>query len=486
MSTTTGAWPQHVPTTTDPTDPAGPTGRLATWLANVELADIPEEILARGKHVTLDGIGCALVGAQLPWSRRAVDLVCSLEGEGPATLIGWNRKTSAPAAALLNSTFIQGFELDDFHALAPLHSASVVLPALFALAQTVGPVSGARFMLAAMCGYEVGPRVGLALHGAQMLSRGWHSGAVFGTHASAAAAGKLHSLNAAQFEDALGLAGTQSGGLMAAQFEAMSKRMHHGFAARAGLYASVLAKGGYTGIKRVFERDYGGFLSTFGEGHDPDASQISAGLGTKWETEGIVIKRYPAMGSLLAPIAAMLEIHGRRQCATDTIERIDLDCASASFHHGGWQATRPLTPIGAQMNMAYAVAVTAIDGEARMKQFSPERIDRDDVWALMERINVRHETSFDEDGPLARGAVRLRVSFTDGTREDVLLRHPRGRLLEPVSNPDIVAKFRSLTADVIDSKRQRRIEELTLRLDRLDDIGELLELLGPQVGDALA
>ena len=44
---------------------------------------------------------------------------------------------------------------------------------------------------------------------------------------------------------------------MAAQFEAMCKRMHHGFSGRNGLYAAVLAAGGYTGIKRVFEREYG-------------------------------------------------------------------------------------------------------------------------------------------------------------------------------------------------------------------------------------
>jgi aconitate decarboxylase len=109
-------------------------------------------------------------------------------------------------------------------------------------------------VLGAVAGFEVGPRVGLALHGIEMLSRGWHSGAVFGTHAAAASAGVLLGLDAARFEDALGLAGTQSAGLMAAQYEAMCKRMHHGFSARNGLYAALLAAGGYTGIKRVHVR----------------------------------------------------------------------------------------------------------------------------------------------------------------------------------------------------------------------------------------
>lgn len=469
-----------------PSDPQGPTGKLASWLATVQLEDIPEQALERGKYLTLDGLGCALVGAQLPWSRKAVELVCALEGAGESPLIGWGKKTTPSAAALLNGTFIQGFELDDFHPLAPLHAASVVLPSLFAAAGLLRNVSGERFLLGAMCGYEVGPRVGLALHGSQMLSRGWHSGAVFGTHASAAAAGKLHGLDAAAFEDALGLAGTQSGGLMAAQFEAMSKRMHHGFASRSGLYAAVLAAGGYTGIKRVFEREYGGFLSTFGEGHDPDATQVSAGLGVKWETETYVIKQYSAMGALLAPIGAVLEMRQRRGVTAADIEAIELECASAAFHHGGWQAHRPITPIGAQMNMAYAVAVAAIDGAALMKQFSPERINADDVWAFMDKITVRHDESFDSEGPLSRGAVRIRFTFKNGSGEEMLLRHPRGQPLVHVSNKGILDKFRALTDGVIGPKRQRQIEELVLGIERLDDVQELIEVLALPATDALA
>jgi aconitate decarboxylase len=152
---------------------------------------------------------------------------------------------------------------------APLHSNALVLPALLACAEEIGHVSGEQFLLGAIAGYEVGPRVGLALHGIEMLSRGWHSGSVFGTHAVAATSGVLLGLDPARFEDALGLAGTQSCGLMAAQFESMCKRMHHGLSSRNGLYSALLAAGGYTGIKRVFERDYGGFLSVFGEGAFP-------------------------------------------------------------------------------------------------------------------------------------------------------------------------------------------------------------------------
>jgi aconitate decarboxylase len=278
----------------EPSDPAGPTGQLATWLARTTLADIPAEVRSRARYLLLDGVGCLLVGAQLPWSRTGVEAVTALDGEGASMIAGWGKTTSAPSAAMLNSSFIQGFELDDYFPPAPLHANSIVLPALMAAAGQKPDTTGAQFLLGAILGYEVGPRVGLALHGPQMLSRGWHSGVVFGPPAAAAAAGSLYGLTAAGFEDALGIAATQSCGLMSAQFESMVKRMQHGFAARNGLYAAALASGGYVGIKRVFERGYGGFLSVFGEGHDPDPDQIAA-WGAPRDTLGHRALRHQAL-----------------------------------------------------------------------------------------------------------------------------------------------------------------------------------------------
>src|SRR5271163_656080 len=316
------------------TDPAGPTGRLATWLAEVTLDDVPASVREHAKHLLLDGVACALVGAQLPVSRKGVEAITTLDDAGSAELIGWDGlSTSAPSAAMLNSSFIQGFELDDYHPLAPLHSNSLVIPAMLAAAPHVGKVTGSEFLFGAILGYETGPRVGQALHGLEMLSRGWHSGVVFGTHSAAAAAGALYGLDAAGFEDALGMAATQSCGLMSAQFESMVKRMQHGFASRAGLTAAALAASGYVGIKRVFEREYGGWLSVFGEGHPTDATAIYQGLGSVWETQRIAVKPYAAMGLLHAAIDAALKLRATGEAAIDEIARIDIVMSEAPYSH---------------------------------------------------------------------------------------------------------------------------------------------------------
>jgi aconitate decarboxylase len=465
---------------TDATDPNGPTGALSTWLATVSLDDVPAPVRERAKYLLLDGIGCALVGAKLPWSVLAAETVMGFEGEGNKTVIGWGRTTAGPAAALLNSTFIQGFELDDFHPTAPLHSASLLVPALMACAEDIGDVSGQAFLLGAVKGLETGPRVGLALHGAQMLSRGWHSGPVFGTHAAAVAAGSLLSFDAAQYEDALGLAATQSGGLMAAQFESMGKRMQHGFAARNGLYAAHLAAHGYTGIKRVFEREYGGFLAVFGEGHAPDAGRIAKDLGTVWETPRIVVKPYAAMGALHAPLDALFDIAARRPLRAEEIAHIDVYMSHAAYHHGWWKVERPLEPIGAQMNVAYALAVASLDGAALVDQFSPQRIAADDVWNLIPRIKAHHEPEFDKSGPAGRGATRLVVRFTDGTLEERMIPVSRG-ILSPLSASEVLKKFRALTKDIIAADRAARIEEAVLNLENLPDVREMIALLADSV-----
>jgi len=466
------------------TDPDGPTGRLATWIADVTLDDVPRDVVERAKHLLLDGVGCGLIGSQLPWSRVATGAVLDLENTGAVAVIGTGNFTSAPAAAVLNGTFIQGFELDDFHPIAPVHSCSLVIPALLSTAAVrPGTTTGADFLLGAIVGFEVGPRVGYTLHGTQMLDRGWHSGPVFGTHSAAMAAGKIRGLSPAQLEDALGLAGTQSAGLMAAQYEAMSKRMHHGFAARNGFYAAGLAAANYTGIKRVFEREYGGFLSVFGEGHSPDSSLLTEQLGERWETSIIMVKSYAVMGGLHGAVDAARQL--RPSLVPEDISRIDITVGKTVYRHGWWRPQQPLTAIGAQMNIGYATAAALLDGNALPEQFTPARLCADDIWSLIDVTDVHLDESL-ADAPLTEQfRTDLAVTTRDGSVHRTRVVAPHGAPWDPVTNDELITKFHALADRVTSRERADAIERAVIGLEDLDDVGDLVELLAPPVVGAL-
>lgn len=465
--------------TTGPTDPQGVTGRLAMWVASLRYDDIPERVRERARHLLLDGLACALVGARLPWSERAVDAVLALEGDGDVPVLGWGRTASAPAACLLNGTLIQGFELDDYHLRAPVHSNSLVVPSAISTITTLDrTVSGRELLTSLIAGYEVGPRVGLALHGAEMLSRGWHSGAVFGTHASAATSAWLRRLDAARVEDALGLAGTQSAGLMAAQYEAMSKRMHHGFSSRNGLYAAALAEAGYTGIKRVYEREYGGFLATFGEGHEPRAELVVDGLGQEWVLMDTGVKAYAAMAGTHAAIDCALQARSRGISPAD-IASISIEVSHAAFHHGWWKPEPPLETIGAQMNIGYAVSVALLDGQVLAEQFTRDRVRADDVWSLLDRIDVHHCADF--DNPRDRFRARMRLALHGDDTVEIEVDGPLGGPTRPLPNHDVVAKARRLAESIDSSARWERVEDLVLGLDSLSDASVLVDELAASV-----
>jgi len=464
--------------------PDGVTGQLVTWIHELAWDDVPDNVRARAAHLLLDGLGCALVGAQLPWSRVATDAVLGIEGGGDAMVIGTGRTTTPAGAALLNSAYIQGFELDDFHPLAPLHSASLLVPSLLATASNTGQdVTGRDLMLAAIVGFEVGPRVGYSIGGTKMLSRGWHSGPVFGTAAAAAACAKLRGLDPAATEDALGFAATQSAGLMSAQYEAMGKRMQHGFAARNGFYSAALAAAGYTGIDQVFEREYGGYVAVYGEGHPTDLDAIVRGLGEHWETTTVMVKSWAVMGGLHGAVQAAQALRGR--LSGRTVERIDIRVGDVVYHHGWWPPERPLEAIGGQMNIGYATAVTLLDGTALPEQFTATRLDADDVWRLLDRTHVELDSGIDELPMPERFQTHVTLTFADGSTETETVKAPHGNPLDPVTNDEVVAKFHALADRVMAPERAAAIVDAVLGLADADSLAPLVALLAEPVGRAI-
>ncbi|KAF3056279.1 Cis-aconitate decarboxylase [Daldinia childiae] len=476
-----------------PMDPEGPTGRLCTWVESLKYEDIPTDIQTRAKYLILDGLACGLIGAHLPSSEKAAAAILDLETtSGSASVFGWERKIGPLSAVLLNGTFIQGFELDDWHRDAPIHSNSVLLPALLAATEHYGPsagdsselrYSGKDLLLAYIIGCEIGPRVGLGLWGTHVLSKGWHSGAIFGPSAAAAAVAKLFGLSAAAIEDALGIACTQAGGLMSAQFESEVKRMQHAFASRNGLLAAVLAKGGYVGIKKVYEREYGGFLAMFssGNGMEPQfkPDEVAKDLGVKWEIEGIMVKPYASMAGTHCTVdcmAALRRLYPAQTRDFSNFEGILIEMSEPAYHHGGWKAVRPLTSTGAQMSNAYIGAVYLVDEQVTPAQFRNDKLDRDEVWRLVNITTCEHNPEYSKSSQ-EKAKTKVTITFRDGSAPlSYEQGAPRG-VQPPLSNEEVLDKWRTVTKDIIDEERRSRIEQVVLALDECDDIAAISRLM---------
>src|SRR5947209_6830370 len=309
---------------------------IASFVSGLRYADIPAPVRERLKLLILDALGCALYGAELEWCRILRRTLAALDSTAACAVWGTAERLSAPHAALANGTQVQSFELDDLHAAGVLHVGAVVLPALIALAETK-QLSGREFLAAAAAGYEVGPRVGLCM-GPDHIGQGWHSGATVGVFAAGAASARALGLPAEKAVHALGIAGTQSSGLMAAQYGAMVKRMHAGRASQSGLYGAVLAEQGFTGIENVFEAEYGGFCTTFSRSRDRfRLAELTAGLGTVWQTMGVALKFYACVGSNHTTLDALREMQRERVFGAKDVKKIIVHASQVTVDHAGWK-----------------------------------------------------------------------------------------------------------------------------------------------------
>ena len=178
---------------------------IADFVANLRYDAIPAEVIARIKLLILDSLGCAIFGADLPWSQILLDTLSAVDTSTGTTIWGTRRKLSAPHAALVNGTLVQSFELDEVHRVGVLHVGAVTLPPVLAIAEMNLAMTGRDFLTACVAGYEIGPRVGICM-GPEHIGQGWHSGDTVGVFSACAGAAAALRLPADQVVHALGIA----------------------------------------------------------------------------------------------------------------------------------------------------------------------------------------------------------------------------------------------------------------------------------------
>ena len=137
------------------------------------------------------------------------------------------------------------------------------------------------------------------------------------------------------------------------------------------------------------------------------------------------------------------------------------------------------------MNIGYATAAATADGNALPEQFTPPRLDADDIWSLIGVTGVHLDESL-ADAPLTeRFRTDLAVTTRDGDVHHVRVVAPHGAPWDPVTNDELVTKFHALSDRVTSRDRATAIERAVVGLEDLDDVNDLIDLLAAPVAGAL-
>src|SRR5471032_180940 len=452
------------------------TRAIAQFISQLRYEDIPAEVIGRIKLLILDSLGCALYGSNLEWSRILRATLGGLDITKACRVWGTSEFLSAPHAALVNGTLIQSFELDDVHRQGVLHVGAVTLPPLLAVTEIRPGLSGRDFLRSAVAGYEIGPRVGKCM-GPQHIGQGWHSGATVGVFSAVSGVAAALRLSSEQVVHALGIAGTQASGLMAAQYGAMVKRMHAGRAAQSGLYGALLAEAGFTGIVDVFESPYGGFCSTFSRSSDRfNLDELSWELGRQWETMRVSLKFYSCVGSNHTTLDAIRSLQEKTPFGADDIASIVVHGSQVTVEHVGW----PYTPQGlgsAQLNLPFCVATLLLEGDVFVDQFTDAVVDDQRRIALSKKVSVLHDPAITARGSNYRHMVRVEVQLKNGIKLEQTVEAPRGSEASFASEADIVRKFKTLATHAVSAAKTDEVVNLVLGADKLARADEIAQAL---------
>lgn len=446
---------------------------LARFAAALRFEDLPADVIERIKLSVLDSLGCCIHGATLPWTRKVAELAWEEGAQPVASIIAMGKKTSVALAALVNGTAGHAFELDDIHKESIVHAGSLATPVALAFAEAHGCVPGRDLITGMVAGYEVGARVGNAATMSLFL-RGFHPQGTSGAFVAAATAARMLNLDAVQTQNALGIVGSQAGGLMAAQEGAMVKRFHSGRAAQSGVYSALLAKRGFTGIPDVLEAAYGGFLSSLSD--KPIPSKLTAGLGTTWETLNVGYKPHASVTSIHTALDALAEIMRANNLRADDIAAVDAGLSRMTHVHCAWDyQAQGVT--AAQMNLFYGLAVIALDGVAFVDQYREDRLRDPRIFDFIKRVSARVDPEIEAMGAAYRHAARIQLTTRDGRVLQHQILHRRGSPENALKPEDIVYKFSQVVKSCLPRSDIERLIRLAGELDRLESTRELIAIV---------
>jgi 2-methylcitrate dehydratase PrpD len=457
-------------------DMLSPTETVARFVAAFDPRALTPAARATARRAYFDCLGVALAGSAQPAGVIAARFAA---GQGSGTASVWGQSFTAPPAiaALVNGTAAHALDYDDVNWALLGHPSVSLVPVTLAVGESTG-ASGAELLDAYACGFEVLAALGRSTMPGLSFDGGWHATGALGALGATAAAAHLLKLGLVEVRNALGIAVSEASGVVR-NFGTMTKPLHAGLAAQAGVQAAGLAAAGFTADPLSLEGKHG-FYACFGARSEvrPEALQQ---LGRVWELEqtGVVIKPYPCGVAGHPAIDAGLALRDRLGKVTASeIARISVGVTSYTLDkmRYGW----PENELQAKFCIPYQLACALVTGPPALPDFTAEGIGSNaEVRALAEITDLFIDDEIEAEWRRAGGSrpCRVRIEFTDGSSETELVRVSKGNPQVPLTDDELRAKFRdaaSLAAE------PGRIAELITAIGQLDslphasDLGRLL------------
>ncbi|MEQ8993197.1 MAG: MmgE/PrpD family protein [Pseudomonadales bacterium] len=439
----------------------GPTAALAQRI--VTAGRPPTAARTVAGQALLDFIGVTLAGSREPLSRMLQAQSADEGGHPQAAVIGAGRRASVRQAALANGAAGHAHDYDDVHDAMVGHPTVPVAPVVLALGEHLG-ASGAELVAAFCAGVDTECIIG-RYAGPGHYARGWHATATLGTFGAAAAAARLLGLDAARTAAALGIAGSRAAGLKA-QFGTMTKPLHAGAAAAAGLEAAQLAGRGLSSRGDILEA-HQGFLATQAEG--ADLARFEAALAEPAFVPQIGFKYHAACYLTHGAIEAALALRRDHGLAPDDVDAVTVTVNAGHFDVCNIQ--NPATGLEAKFSLRFTVAMAlAGDNTADIHAYTDDLTRRPDLVALRDRVVVAAH-------PALRPETRVAIRTRDG--RDLAA---EANVAVPATDLDaqrqrLAAKFQTLAAPVVGSAAATRIEVACRALWEADDVAPLWQAL---------
>lgn len=449
---------------------------FAEFAANTSYENLSRDAIEGAKRSILDILGVILAASGMePASRAAVDLAREAGGRPESSILAFGGKVPAIMAAFANGAMAHSLDYDDQTPWGQ-HASSSLIPAVFAIAERRGHVSGKEMITAVAIGQDLFNR----LRRYTDWKKDWFFSTIAGVFSATAAAGRMLNLPSNQIANALGIASLQSSGTteMINATGSDLRAIYAGFPAKGAVLATLLAEKGLSGIPTLFEGKYGILSLYFGGRYD--RANLVAGLGEEFTGGLTLYKRWPAVGTAHSHIHATIGLV--KEHDLDLAEIAEIRVFVGDYHQlmcDPLETRRvPSTLVEAKFSLPFLVAVAVVRRDMSLRDFTEEALRDPDVLAAAQKVVPINDDALDWKLELPPG--RVEIITRDGRKFGRVGTDIPGSAEAPMSWDDIVTKFKDCASFAAVPRSPEQIEavhRMVQRLELVDDATEVLRML---------